>query len=261
LNVGDRFTVDLSDTPFNSTALIVGGIVSGFPTLYPAHEIGSFVVTNENDLFTAIKLGSTTGDLSLDGPNEYWLRTTSDASKHQALLNALADPRYDVQKSSSLPEALAAAAANPVSSGMRGLLLVGAVTAGVLAILGSIVQSLLAARQRVTQFAVLRTVGMEGRQLTGLLLGEQLIVYLFGLAGGTILGLLLVTATLPFLQFSDTTVDPSKLGVPPYVLTFNGTGTGVFYLALLVAFALALTIAARFASTIGLGKALRLGED
>ncbi|HKV85884.1 MAG TPA: FtsX-like permease family protein [Ktedonobacterales bacterium] len=261
LNVGDRFTIDLSDTPFNSTALVVGGIVSGFPTLYPTHQVGSFVVTNENDLFTAIKLGSTTGDLSLDGPNEFWLRTTSNAAQHQALLSALADPRYDVQKSSSLPEALAAANANPVSSGMRGLLLVGAVTAGVLAILGSIVQSLLAARQRVTQFAVLRTVGMEGRQLTGLLLSEQLIVYLFGLVCGTILGLLLVTATLPFLQFSDTTVDPSKLGVPSYALTFNGAGTGLFYLALLLAFAFALVIAARFASTIGLGKALRLGED
>ena len=261
LNVGDRFTVDLSDTPFNTTTLVVGGIVSGFPTLYPTHAEGSFIVTNENDLFQAIKLGSTSGDFSLDGPNEFWFRTTSDATQHQALLKALTNTQYDAQSSISLRESLTAAQANPVSSGMRGLLLVGAVTAAVLAILGSVVQSLLAARQRVTQFAVLRTIGMERRQLTGLLLSEQLIVYAFGLVGGTALGLLLVTATLPFLQFSDSTVDPSKLGVPPYVLTFNIQGSAIFYLALLIAFTLALAIAARFASTIGLGKALRLGED
>ena len=261
LGVGDRFSVDLSDTPFTSTALIVGGIVSGFPTLYPTHVEGSFIVTNENDLFQAIKLGSTSGDYTLDGPNEYWLRTTGDAAQHQALLASLSNAQYDVQSSTSLRESLTTAQSNPVSSGMRGLLLVGAVTAAVLAILGSIVQSLFAARQRVTQFAVLRTVGMEGRQLTGLLLSEQLIVYAFGLVGGSILGLLLVTATLPFLQFSDTSVDPSKLGIPPYILTFNGEGTAIFYLALFVAFVVALAIAARFASAIGLGKALRLGED
>jgi len=108
---------------------------------------------------------------------------------------------------------------------------------------------------------VLRTMGMAGRQLTGMLLGEQVVVYAFGLIGGTVLGLLLVTATLPFLEFSDTTIDPSRLGVPPYALAFNAPGIGLFYVTLLVAFAVALAIAARYASTIGLGKTLRLGED
>jgi hypothetical protein len=73
--------------------------------------------------------------------------------------------------------------------------------------------------------------------------------------------LLLVTATLPFLQFSDTTVDPAKVGVPPYLLTFNGVTILYFYAALLIAFVIALLIAARYATSIGLGKALRLGED
>jgi hypothetical protein len=52
-----------------------------------------------------------------------------------------------------------------------------------------------------------------------------------------------------------------KLGIPPYVLAFNGGGIAIFYAALLAAFLLALAIAARYAATIGLGKALRLGED
>jgi hypothetical protein len=87
------------------------------------------------------------------------------------------------------------------------------------------------------------------------------VIYAFGLIGGTLLGLLLSSATLPFLQFSLTTVDPSTVGVPPYVLAFNWQAVGFFYLALLGAFVIALLIAARYANTIGLGKALRLGED
>jgi hypothetical protein len=45
------------------------------------------------------------------------------------------------------------------------------------------------------------------------------------------------------------------------VLAFRPGDIILFYAALLAAFVLALAAAARFAATIGLGKALRLGED
>jgi hypothetical protein len=51
------------------------------------------------------------------------------------------------------------------------------------------------------------------------------------------------------------------VGVPGYVLAANWSSIGVFYGALAGAFVLALVIAARYAANIGLGKALRLGED
>src|SRR5262249_21175939 len=192
-----------------------------------------------------------------------WLQTTQDAAPQSALLRALADNAAElgVSRVETLRDALVSTTANPIAAGMRGLLLIGALTAALLAIIGSVAQALLASRQRATQFAVLRTLGMSGRQLGRLLLGEQVVVYLFGLVGGTLLGLLLVSVTLPFLQFSDSTLDPAKLGIPPFQLTFNPSGAAAFYAALLAAFALALVIAARYAATIGIGKTLRIGED
>ncbi|HLZ24697.1 MAG TPA: FtsX-like permease family protein [Ktedonobacterales bacterium] len=262
LSAGDQFTLQLSELTSGATVFVVGAVVHEFPTLYPSRLQGGFLVVNENDLFTAVRLQSPNQDTSLDGPNEFWLRTTQNPTQQAALLNNLGpDAGLDVNKVTTLSDMLTQNAGNPVGAGMRGLLIVGAVTAAVLAVLGSIIQSLLATRRRATQFAVLRTVGMAGRQLTGLLLGEQIVVYVFGLIGGTVLGLLLASATLPFLQFSDTTIDPARLGIPSYVLAFNLRGTAIFYAALLIAFLLALAIAARFATTIGLGKALRLGED
>lgn len=262
LKQGDQFALQLTEVPFGTTVFVVGAIIHEFPTLYPAREPGSFLVVSSNDLFTAIKLETPGQDTSLLGPNEYWLRTTADPSQQAALVTRLTSSAdLDVKHVTSLSDVFRQNEANPVGSGMRGLLIVGAITAALLAVLGSVIQSLLATRQRATQFAVLRTVGMAGRQLAGLLLGEQMVVYAFGLAGGTLLGLLLATATLPFLQFSDTTIDPARLGIPSYQLVFNAPGTIIFYSALLVAFALALAIAARYATTIGLGKALRLGED
>ena len=70
-----------------------------------------------------------------------------------------------------------------------------------------------------------------------------------------------MTATVPYLQFSDALIDPSTVGVPGYLLRINWLTTGAFYGALVAAFVLALIITARFAATIGLGKTLRIGED
>ncbi len=86
-------------------------------------------------------------------------------------------------------------------------------------------------------------------------------VYTFGLVGGSALGLLLAGSTLPYLQFGDTTIDPTTLGVPPYVLSIDPAKVAIFYAFLLGSFALALGASAFYATTVGLGKALRLGED
>jgi ABC-type lipoprotein release transport system permease subunit len=265
VKVGDAFTLTIPEAS-DTAVFSVAGIVHDFPTLYPQRLAGSFIVTNMADYFASIVLIATpsTGrsfDTSQLGPNEFWLKLTGTPAQQSTLLKTLAQPAYQTKDLLSLRDQIAAGQSNPVSAGMRGLLLVGAVTAALLAVLGSIIQSLLATRQRARQFAVLRTIGMAGRELTGLLLSEQVVVYLFGLVGGTILGLLLTTATLPFLQFSDTTVNAATLGIPPYTLTFTWQTVAIFYAALLVAFGVALLIAARYANSIGLGKALRLGED
>lgn len=265
VKVGDAFTLTVTEAS-GTVVFSVAGIVRDFPTLFPQRLAGSFIVADMANYFGGIKQAATpdTGrsfDTSQLGPNEYWLKLNGTLAQQAALLKTLAQPAYHTKAVFSLRDQVEAGQSNPVSAGMRGLLLVGAVTAALLAVLGSVIQSLLATRQRARQFAVLRTIGMAGRELTGLLLSEQVVVYLFGLIGGTILGLLLTTATLPFLQFSDTTVDPATLGIPPYVLTFTWQTVAIFYAALLLAFGAALLIAARYANSIGLGKALRLGED
>ncbi|MEO7003107.1 MAG: FtsX-like permease family protein [Ktedonobacterales bacterium] len=263
LTPGKHFEILLTDDGYAGTSCVVGAIVQDFPTLYPAELTAGFVVVSLPDYLNTVSNNAPSGS-SLVGPNEFWLRTNGNAAQEQTTLDSVqANDDLDVKKIAtlSLRQQLSQAESNPVNSGLRGLLIVGAIMAAALAIIGSIVQTLLAAGQRSTQFAVLRTLGVASGELTRLLLGEQLVVYIFGLVAGTALGVLLTTATLPFLQFSDQAVNPAQLGVPPYTLVFNWPGAAIFYLALLAAFVVALAIAARYAATIGLGKALRLGED
>ncbi|HET9110115.1 MAG TPA: FtsX-like permease family protein [Ktedonobacterales bacterium] len=261
LRVGDKFALTLNENTFGTNNFVVGAIVPDFPTLYPQQYPAGFVVVDQTAFDQAVTSGNPNAGVVL-GPNEFWVLTDGNAAHETALTSYVRNhAEYDTEGVVSLRDTLAAAQANPVSDGMRGLLLIGAIMAALLAVLGAIIQSALAARQRATQFAVLRTLGVGNRELTQILLSEQSVVYIFGLVGGTALGALLVSATLPFLQFSDRPVDQAMLGTPPYVLVTDPQMLGMFYLALLLAFVVALLIAARYAATVGLGRALRLGED
>jgi ABC-type lipoprotein release transport system permease subunit len=261
LHVSDRFALTLNENVFGSTNFVVGAIVNDFPTLYPNQYPAGFVVVGQTAFEQAVKAGNPGAGIVL-GSNEYWALTDGNAAHEAAFTHYVSEhPELDTDSVLSVRDELAQGESNPVSSGMRGLLLIGAFMAALLAVLGAIIQSALAARQRATQFAVLRTLGVGNRELTQILLSEQSVVYLFGLIGGTVLGALLVTATLPFLQFSDSTVNTALLGTPPYVLVTDPRALGIFYLALVLAFVVALLIAARYAATVGLGRALRLGED
>jgi ABC-type lipoprotein release transport system permease subunit len=263
LNVkrGDRFTLQLSDSAFGATSFVVGEILHEFPTLYPTSAQAGFIVIGLDD-YEHTLIANSNGDTSRIGPNEFWMKTAQSSADEAKLLHLLqTNTDFDADHVISLRQQIIEEQSNPIGTGMRGLLFVGAITAALLAVLASIVQSIIAVRQRATQFAILRTLGVARLQLTGLLLSEQVVVYIFGLIGGTLLGLLLTTATLPFLQFSDSIIDTARIGVPPYQLVFAPQATLYFYVALAGAFVVALLISAYYAATVGLGQTLRLGED
>jgi hypothetical protein len=262
LHVGQRFPFYFGGAQNISANAIVGAIIQQFPTLYPAQSQAGYLVVSLSDA-TGTYLASTQSDPNTIGPNEYWLRTDGNAAHLSALRVALANDfvSLDVVRLFDRRQIEQGIATNPIQVGMRGLLLLGAAVAAALALLGSVIQSALAARQRAVRFAVLHALGMAGRQLTRLLLVEQLVIYAFGLLAGTLLGALLALATLPFLQFGDVSLDPTTLGVPSYVVAIDPLKVALFYGVLLVSVVLALGAAAFYANAVRLGKALRLGED
>jgi predicted lysophospholipase L1 biosynthesis ABC-type transport system permease subunit len=258
LRPGDHFQRSPTESPAPLN-FVVGAVVTQFPTMYDTFPDG-YMIVPMGDFFTAIVTPAIGGGTSQQ-PNEYWLRTTADTNAAVARTKALGDAALAVTSVTSRRALQTQYQEDPLTAGMTGLLLIGALTAAALAILGAIAQSALTARQRTQQFAILRTLGMSGGQLVRMLLSEQTIVYCFGLLGGTALGLALSSATLPYLQFSSSITNPDQANIPAYLFVFNAPGAALFYGALAVAFLLSLLLAARVAATVGLGKTLRLGED
>ncbi|MEO7000290.1 MAG: ABC transporter permease, partial [Ktedonobacterales bacterium] len=258
LHPGDRFHATPREGASTYT-FVLGAIVNNFPTLYTGNQVG-YVVVDAHDYIPALENPALDG-VFVNGPDEFWLRTTPDARAAQARAHLLQDPNLLVQNVLDRRQLAAQFQVDPIAAGMTGLLLMGALLAVSFAIVSCAAQAIVWVRQRRTQITILRTLGLSGGELARVTLAELGSIVLFSLVGGGALGLLLASATLPFLQFSATLLDTTTLGGPASTLALNPTGILAFYAALLVAFGLTLLLVAGITRRISLSSTLRLGED
>jgi len=263
LQVGEPFQLSPEEggqaSTSSSVKFVVGAIVNNFPTLYDEYSTG-YIVVDLNDYLAALE-NPDLAAYSENGPNEFLLRTTADSAAATRRARALTDPNFFVQSTIDARALMATYRNDTLAAGMSGLLLLGALIAALLALVGVITQAGVAARSRQTQFAILRTLGLGQGALTGVLLMEQALVYLLGVVGGVAIGAMLSVVSLPFLSFSTSAYAPPVIGVPPAQLAFDTSGSLLYISALLLIFVVALVIAAVAARAAGLGKALRVGED
>src|SRR5579863_10387586 len=118
---------------------------------------------------------------------------------------------------------------DPLSLDLLGVLDIGAATAMLLALAGSLIASWLNARNRLTNFAVLRALGASPSQIASVLAWEQTIIYITSLLLGVFCGALLSLLALPAIIFTSVTSDLSSgaffvlQNVPPIELAIPVT--------------------------------------
>ncbi len=160
---------------------------------------------------------------------------------------------------------------DPLSLDLLGVLAIGAATAMLLALAGSLIASWLSARNRLTNFAVLRALGASPPQIASILSWEQTIIYITSMLLGLFCGALLSLLALPAIIFTSVTttgatsnlssgaffllqnVPPIQIIIPLTLLIVLG--------ALIVICAVALTFMIRVVSRPSIGQTLRLNAD
>jgi hypothetical protein len=96
--------------------------------------------------------------------------------------------------------ALAATLQNdPLASGLQGALMLGFLAALVFAVLGFLVNAAVAARERMAEFAILRALGVNSRQVFGILAMEQTFVVGLSLVAGTGLAIVVGVLVVPHI--------------------------------------------------------------
>jgi ABC-type antimicrobial peptide transport system permease subunit len=144
-----------------------------------------------------------------------------------------------------------------VALGIIGALSLGFVVAGLFAVIGLAVSAAVSARQRRTEFALLRALGLSSRQLSGWLWLENSAVVIVSLATGTALGLVIGWVVLPFITVTQQAAAP----FPPPLVRVPWDAIGLLLLLSSVAMGLTVLLLARLLRRIGIGSVLRMGED
>lgn len=147
--------------------------------------------------------------------------------------------------------------ADPLALGLRSVTLFGYLLTAVLSLAGFGTHFYLTTRQHSRTYVVLRALGLSPRQLYGMVLLEQVVLIVSGLALGTGLGLLLNRVTLPGLPLSLGGRPP----VPPFLAETDWRAVGRIYLSLALAFLASLALATAALWQVKLHRQLRVDEE
>ena len=195
--------VPLALTSGNATVLIADS-VRRFPTLDPAAP--ALVL----DLPAYLDLNFTRFGAALQ-PSQWWLQTPDEAD----VAAQLRAPPFSSLAVTSRGERERALLEDPIPLGVIGALVLGFVVAAVCAAVAFAARTPAAARARMFEFAVLRSLGLRTRQLSGWITIENGLVVALSLIGGTALGLLVAWLVLPYVALGTSGEPP----VPPVLVS------------------------------------------
>lgn len=231
-----------------SRRLTIAGTVDSFPTTDPTRPLLIIDVAT----LDLLRLQATGQTREVD---EWWLdMAPGSAAPVMAALHA--EP-FDSQDVVGAEDRARALSTDPVALGIIGALLLGFVATGVFALVALVVSAAVSARQRRTEFALLRALGLSAGQLSRWLWLENGSLVLTSLVGGTAVGLVISWLALPFITVTQQAATP----VPSALVQVPWQRILVLDLVVLVALALAVGILAAALRRIGVGSILRLGED
>ena len=228
--------------------LSIAGVVESFPTTDPGRPL---LILDEATL-GLLRLQGTSSVRSAD---EWWMAAPDGAA--EALSGALRSSPFDSAEVVTVVDRTRSLSTDPVALGIIGALTLGFVATGLFAVVGLTVSAAVSARQRRTEFALLRALGLSGRQLSGSLWLENGSLVLVSLLAGTSLGLLIGWLVLPFVTVTQRAAAP----VPPVIV--HVPWDRILFLDLLSALALgvAVVVIGAVLRRLGVGSILRMGED
>jgi hypothetical protein len=188
-------------------------------------------------------------------PDEWWIQT-SDGQADAVAATLRAAP-LTAASAETVDERTRILSADPVALGIIGALSIGFVVAALFAVIGLAISAAVSARQRRTEFALLRALGLSGRELSGWLWLENSAVVIVSLAAGTVMGLVIGWVVLPYITVTQAGSNP----FPPVLLEVPWGAIALLELLAICALGITVVVLSRVLRRFGIGSALRMGED
>ena len=247
---GEEFEVSVSGF---RVPVRLAATVDLFPTMTAQDE--KFLVADLNSLTRYANMAAYSRELL---PNEMWISSSTTGEERAELVKALGNAR-NVTSSIVFDRSirLDEAQVDPlVEAGWRALLFLAFSAVLLLSCLGFAIHAYVSFRNRQLQFALLRTVGLSGRQMLAMIWLEQILVVAVGMALGMWMGGRLGATIMPFLGHDDW----GTRVIPPFVMEVDWNTLAVTYGAMVLVFAIITLGLLWLIHRISLHRVLRLGE-
>ena len=231
-----------------SRSLQIAGTVDAFPTTDPAKPL----LVLDQPTLDLLRLQATMAARNVD---EWWLAVTPGTSA--PVTAALRSDPFSSTDVVSVAERSRGLSTDPVALGIIGALLLGFVATGIFALVALVVGAAVSARQRRTEFALLRALGLSGRQLSNWLWLENASVVLVSVVAGTIVGVVISWIALPFITVTQQATTP----VPAVEVYLPWDRILALDLVVVIALGIAVAVLATVLRRIGVGSVLRMGGD
>ncbi|MGI6367630.1 MAG: FtsX-like permease family protein [Anaerolineae bacterium] len=219
----DELPIDISlDGVVHTITFRVVGVFDYWPTMPQSNPV--YVVGNME--YIEREIGGAF-------PHGIWMRLNAGADP-RAILDGISAMQVTPARPVILSELVAKDQQNLERIGIFGLLTVCFLTGALLSGTELLIYSYANLTGRTTRYAMLRAIGMRGREIVGIVSSEYMLVLLYGVVAGIIVG---VTGAQLYVPYFPLTQDPASQ-IPPFLpvvdwLSTNWMAAGVA-LALIV---------------------------
>ncbi len=247
--VGDIINVSMSSY---SVSLQASAELKYFPTLDPADRPFAIV-----DLSRFRQAGLRYSPLPPRKANELWLSGGEVPIESEAVAAALRDEGVTVRNTFRASDLVAQRVEQPlVSAGWGALLVLLFIAVALASASGLLLFSHLDARERQTEFALLRTLGISRGQMQRIVWMNVLLIVASGVALGSLLGWLIGASLLPLMEV----VEEGGRATPSLVFTTDWNRLLVSYFILAIVAALCGLWVTWLTQKLQLQQVLRMGE-
>ncbi len=241
LKRGDRVSTVIQE---QSIEFIILDVIPYWPSQYPDQT--PFLIANLDYIYDQVPMI----------PYDVWLKMDPEA-KVGDIIPVLQEKGIEIASINSMRSELATQSKHPARGGVFGILSLGFLVTIIVSLSGYVLFWFFNLSRRVVQIGILRAMGLSRKQLTGMLLLEQ--VFTAGLSIGLGIGIGKLTSILflPFLQTSDNSTNQ----VPPFRVVFEATDTMRLYIVVAVMMTIGVALLITHIRRLKVHQAVKLGEE
>ncbi|MBW7453789.1 ABC transporter permease, partial [Paenibacillus sepulcri] len=241
LKLGDVVSVGLQEGMID---FVVVGIVPYWPAQYP--DQSPFVIANLDYIYDQVPII----------PYDVWLKMKPGALTGP-IMKELESQGIELAGVQDVRIELAAQAKHPTRGGVFGILSLGFLVSIIVSLTGYVLYWFFNLSGRIVQFGVLRAMGLSRRQLTGMLLLEQIFTAGLSIGLGILIGKIASLLFLPFLQTSENVTN----SVPPFRVVFDSKDTTQLYIVVGAMMLLGAALLLVHIRRLRVHQAVKMGEE